>query len=70
MKHLPVASSNVASVGYENGVMEVRFRSGSLYRATGILVREFREFMDAESKGSHFATKLKNHPTVKWVKVP
>ena len=31
MERIPVSSSNLASVGYEEGVLEVAFKSGSVY---------------------------------------
>lgn len=32
MKRIPVSSTNVASVGYENQVLEVEFLNGSVYQ--------------------------------------
>lgn len=50
MQLVPVVSSNVAAIGYENGILEVRFKSGRTYRyyATESF---FKEFLAAPSKG-------------------
>jgi hypothetical protein len=62
-----VASSNIASIGWENDTCEVSFKNGSTYRATGMDKVAYDEFLAAKSKGSHFATKLRN--AYKWEKV-
>lgn len=36
MKRIPVKSSAVKSIGYEDGVLEVEYASGGRYRFTGI----------------------------------
>lgn len=46
-------SSNIVSVGWEDGVMEVEFRGGSLYRYE--CPREiFEEWQTAGFRGKHF----------------
>jgi hypothetical protein len=46
-------SSNIASVGYEDGVMEVEFKGGKVYRYT--VPREvFEDFRSAGFRGGWF----------------
>lgn len=53
-----VASSNIDSIGYENGKLYVKFTNGTLYAAeTDESV--YHDFMAAKSKGSHFAKELR-----------
>ena len=54
-----VTSSNLVSVGYEAGVLEVEFVNGRVYRYAGVPAEEHRGLMEAESKGRHFAERIK-----------
>jgi hypothetical protein len=36
MQRTPVQSSNIASVGFDDGVMEVEFTNGRVYRYVGV----------------------------------
>jgi len=58
MYHTPVSSSNVKSTGYENGVLEVLFKNGLMYR-WNVPESTYREFMTAPSKGSFVHSRLK-----------
>ena len=50
MNMIPVSSSNVSSIGYENGSIFVQFHSGAVYRyAAGEEL--FHQFLNAPSKG-------------------
>jgi hypothetical protein len=51
MQMIPVKSSNIHSIGYEDGKLKVQFRNGSEYEYLGVTEAEHAEFMDAESKG-------------------
>jgi hypothetical protein len=61
MNRRPVQSSNVASVGYEPGnedegrepVLEVEFKSGGVYRYTGVSEYEYRALLGASSIGKY-----------------
>jgi hypothetical protein len=61
MDFVPVASSNIASVGYdrEQKVLGVRFSSGATYLYTGVPEEVHADFMDAASLGSFFADNIK-----------
>lgn len=56
MERIPVASSVIASVGYDATAqtLEVEFTSGSVYRYLGVPEQTYRALMAAESKGKCF----------------
>ena len=49
----PVASSNVAAIGYEaeTCTLFVRFNDGSLYKYDDVSLETYRSFISASSKG-------------------
>ena len=47
----PVSSSNVAAIGWSDGVLHVRFHGGRLYEYVGVPSDVFDAFMSAPSKG-------------------
>ena len=55
MKRIPVTSSMVRSVGYDQStqMLELQFTSGHIYRYAGVPEDVHRDLMEAESKG-HF----------------
>lgn len=61
MNMIPVQSSNVSFIGYENGLIYVQFHSGAVYqyRASEEL---FRQFLAAPSKGRFVHQYLKPLP--------
>jgi len=61
MQRQPIASSNIADAAFDadSGVMEVTFTSGKRYRYQGVTAKVFQDFMDAPSKGSHFARNIR-----------
>lgn len=59
MQMVPVDSSNLSSVGYENGTLYVRFNSGGLYAYSGVPEQVHRELMAAESHGKYLARYIK-----------
>lgn len=66
MDRQPVQSSNVKSVGYEDGVLEVEFKGG-LYRYSEVPRSLFDELLDAESVGKFINDRVK--PVFDFVKV-
>jgi len=57
---IPVSSSNVASIGYENSILEVHFHSGSIYQYLHVPETVFNDFLQASSKGSFVHQHLKD----------
>lgn len=54
-----VVSSNVSAIGYEDGVIEVHFRNGSVYRYFNTSQCLFDEFFASSSKGTFVHQRLK-----------
>lgn len=57
-----VASSNIASVGYDEKTetLEVEFLSGAVYQYYGVPKNIHEELMKAQSKGQFLNTYIKN----------
>ena len=53
MEIVPVSSSNVAAVGYEEGVLQVHFSNGSVYNYFGVPEYIFAEVLIANSVGAY-----------------
>ena len=61
MECIPVSSSNLASVGYQDGILEVAFKSGSVYQYTGVPESVYEALMSAPSHGKFFAAFICNN---------
>lgn len=59
MNMIPVASSNIASIGYENGTLYVRFRNGGTYAYLNVPQSVYNSLMSAPSCGSYLAAHIK-----------
>jgi hypothetical protein len=62
MTREPVASSNIASVGYDAPyeTLEVEFQNGTVYQFYNIPQGIYEQFMGASSKGQFFNVYIKN----------
>ncbi|WP_297967561.1 KTSC domain-containing protein [uncultured Anaerovibrio sp.] len=59
-----VVSSNVSAIGYQDGILEVHFKNGSVYQYLNTSQRLFNEFLIAPSKGHFVHQRLKDkYPT-------
>jgi KTSC domain-containing protein len=58
MHRFPVDSSNIASAGFENGTLEVEFRSGHLYAYTEVPEHVYTALIGADSPGRHLAREV------------
>jgi KTSC domain len=59
MTREPVKSSNIKSVGWDNGTMEVEFHDGSIYQYTNVPASKHASLMAENSRaggsvGTHF----------------
>ena len=56
MDRIQVVSSNLASVGYDKNqnILEIEFKSGSVYQYDGVPERIFVALLQAPSKGKFF----------------
>ena len=52
--------STILSVAYQSGVLEIRFRSGQLYRYFNVPEAAFQELLQASSKGRYFHRHIRN----------
>lgn len=59
MNRVEVESSNVKSVGYSNGVIEVEFKNGTVYRYYRAPKKRFKKMLDASSCGKFLNKKIK-----------
>lgn len=50
MDLIPIDSTNVASAGYENGIIEVHFHNGYAYQYPNCSEQLFQEFLNSPSK--------------------
>ena len=50
----PVSSSNLSSVGYENGTLYISFTNGSLYAYYNVPATVYSNLMSAWSHGEYF----------------
>ena len=77
MKRIPVKSSDLASVGYDEHTqtLEVEFQDKSIYQYTSVSKYVYLELMSAKSKGKYFHRYIQDNvlygctrifPTMKW----
>ena len=63
MDRIPVQSSDIRLVGFENGVLEITFHSGGVYRFIHVPNEVHRLLMAAPSKGKFFNQHIRNKYT-------
>jgi hypothetical protein len=63
MRHEPVRSSVIATVGYDGATaeLEVAFRSGDVYRYFAVPPSVHRALMEADSPGAYFNRHISDH---------
>lgn len=65
---IPVESSNISAVGWQNNQLFVRFHNGGEYKYANVPNSVFQAMMSAESKGHYLAVSIKNkYPFAKIV---
>jgi len=62
MERIPVASSMIRSVGYDqvSSTLEIEFDSGKVYQYRSVPHQTYLELMSAGSKGNYFDAHIKN----------
>lgn len=62
MNREPVASSNVAAIGYDepSQTLEVEFMNGAIYQYYNVAQALYEQFKQAGSKGQFLAYQIKN----------
>lgn len=68
MQRVQVESSDIVSVGYSAGTLEVEFRSGRVYQYLEVEPSVYQQFLTAESLGRYFNTHINNRYRYKHVK--
>ena len=63
MKRIPVKSSNLKSVGYDEKttLLEVEFLDDSIYQYSRVPKAVYLELMNAQSKGSYFSKNISSN---------
>lgn len=62
MTRQPIESSNIRSIGVENGTIEVEFKHGGVYQYPDCDPETCQKFLESPSKGTFFAQHLKHRP--------
>lgn len=62
IKRIPVASSNIASVGYDKKahILEIEFHHGAIYQYFDVSENVYEELMSSPSQGAYFMNELKD----------
>lgn len=60
MNWVPVSSSNLNAVAYENGILYIQFKSGSIYSYDNVPQSVYQELMSASSHGKYFSAYIRN----------
>ena len=60
MNMIPLSSSNLASVGYENGTLYIAFNSGGLYSYSNVPISVYNGLLASSSHGKYFHQFIKN----------
>jgi ATP-dependent DNA helicase RecG len=63
IKRIPVASSNISSIGYdkEAQILEIEFHHGAIYQYVEVPEKVYEELMSSPSQGAYFMNKIKNN---------
>lgn len=59
MNHIPVSSSNLSSVAYDSGTLEIQFKNGRYYRYFNVPESVYLGLLTAPSKGRYFHRHIK-----------
>lgn len=65
MEMIPVVSSNVESIGYDEGtqILRVKFLTGAIYEYKNVPLIEFEQLKNAPSVGSYLNRNIaRNYP--------
>ena len=65
MDRISVQSNNIRSIGYDTDrrILEVEFKSGSIYQYSGVPEHEYEGLLNASSKGRYLNTHIKDRFT-------
>ncbi|MEB2787273.1 KTSC domain-containing protein [Algoriphagus persicinus] len=62
IKRIPVASSNIAAVGYDKKahILEIEFHHGAIYQYADVPEKVYEELMNSPSQGAYFMNEIKD----------
>lgn len=62
IKRIPVASSNIASIGYdkEAHILEIEFHHGAIYQYVDVPEKVYEELMNSPAQGAYFMNEIKS----------
>jgi hypothetical protein len=60
MDRQAVSSSNIRSVGFDNGTLEIEFNRGGVYQYYNVPEGTFRSLISAPSVGKYFHAHIKD----------
>lgn len=70
MKRLDIKnSSNIKSVGFEDGILEVEFKQGVIYHYSPVTYSDYINLLAAESKSKWLNINIKNNQNINFKKV-
>lgn len=61
MHRIPVESSNIATVGFANRVLEIEFKHGGVYQYFDVPENVFLDLIKADSKGTYHNKYIRGH---------
>ena len=67
MQMIPVPSSNIVTIGYEENTLYVQFHSGTLYAYYNVPESVYHALMTAPSHGKYLAAHVKGHYAYKRI---
>lgn len=59
MERTDVVSSNISSIGWEKGILEVEFESGRIYLYENVSEEIYKDLLDSVSVGEEFNQTIK-----------
>ncbi len=71
MKMHQVTSSQIKEIGHdpEFNILAVRFNTGALYHYGGVTPKQFDEFKESKSIGSHFGKHFKSNDKHRYTRI-
>jgi hypothetical protein len=62
MERIPVASSNLSSIGYDSAsqTLEIEFKDGNIYQYFDVPNSQHLQLMDSGSIGTFFSANIRN----------
>ncbi len=69
MNRIQTQSSNIRSAGFEDGILEIEFKQGSVYQYAPVSEKQYHDFLIAESKSKWINENIKKNSSIKFKKI-